>query len=171
MRYVKNRSSGVTLIELIIVIVIIAIVAAFAVPSFQEVVRRNRIMGYTSEFVTAVQTARSEAIKRGNDVSLKANRIDGDFAGGWKMIVKTFHGEDLVLQEYGVLSNAVVTLGGMPADGKIVFDSRGGVTVGGTRGAHIFVIHEGCISRGEGGRHIIVNSVGRARTELEGCVS
>jgi prepilin-type N-terminal cleavage/methylation domain-containing protein len=168
MRYVKNRSSGVTLIELVVVVIIIATLAAFAIPNFKSVVRRNRIMGYTSEFVTALQAARSEAIKRGSSVSLVAN--DGsDFANGWQMITKTFGDEDLPLQESGALKSAKIRVAGMTPDG-IVFDSRGGVRVGSSKGATITVIHEGCISSDEGGRRITVNPVGRARTEPEDCI-
>ncbi len=63
-------SHGLTLIELMVVVALVAILMAVAVPSFQGVVRSNRINGEINAFVGDLQLARSEAIKRGLPVSL-----------------------------------------------------------------------------------------------------
>ncbi|WP_417568312.1 GspH/FimT family pseudopilin [Marinobacter sp.] len=58
-----QRSSGFTLLELIITIVILAIVASFAVPSFRETVLNNRLTSQINEASSLMSYARSEASK------------------------------------------------------------------------------------------------------------
>lgn len=58
-----QRSSGFTLLELIITIVILAIVASFAVPSFRETVLNNRLTAQINEASSLISYARSEASK------------------------------------------------------------------------------------------------------------
>ncbi|HET8801857.1 MAG TPA: GspH/FimT family pseudopilin [Marinobacter sp.] len=67
------RESGFTLIELLVTVVVLAIILTMAVPSFQETIRNNRVATETNTLVGAVQLARSEAAKRGVEVSLTAS--------------------------------------------------------------------------------------------------
>ena len=60
-----NRPYGFTLIELMITLAIAAIVMAIGVPSFQVMMRTNRIAAHTNDFLGSLNLARSEAIKRG----------------------------------------------------------------------------------------------------------
>jgi type IV fimbrial biogenesis protein FimT len=68
----KNR--GFTLIEVIVVVGIAAILMLVAVPSYTATIVRNRLASETNELVTALQFARSEAIKEGSAVSVCASR-------------------------------------------------------------------------------------------------
>lgn len=61
---------GVTLIELMATVAIAIILLGVAVPSFQSVIRTNRIASLTNELVAALNLARSEAITRGTTVTL-----------------------------------------------------------------------------------------------------
>lgn len=70
------RESGFTLIELLVTMVVLVIAVTIAVPSFQEVVRSNRVTTETNTLVSALQLARSEAAKRGAEVSLTATGAD-----------------------------------------------------------------------------------------------
>ena len=58
----SNR--GVTLIELLVTIALIAILATIAIPSFQEISKRNQIASQTNELVALIHMARNEAIRR-----------------------------------------------------------------------------------------------------------
>lgn len=71
------KNHGFTLLELMITLAIMAIMLSWAVPGFQEIIRQNRLTTETNELVTALNLARSEAIKRGRPVTVTA---DG---GGW----------------------------------------------------------------------------------------
>lgn len=72
---------GFTLLELIITIAIFSIIAGVAVPGFQNLIEANRVTTQTNNFLSALKTARSEAVKRGGPVTVSA--IGGDFGDGW----------------------------------------------------------------------------------------
>lgn len=90
-----NRSHGFTLIELMITLSIAAIVLALGVPSFQEMMRNNRAATHMNEFTSALNLARSEAIKRGQRVALcpSINQTSctgaSDWEDGWIVFVDT----------------------------------------------------------------------------------
>lgn len=64
--------TGFTLVELMVTVVVVAILLTVAIPSFQEMIKNNRISISTNEFVDIVQFARTEAIKRGTSVMIKS---------------------------------------------------------------------------------------------------
>ena len=65
-----NRNAGFTLIELLITLLVATIVMVWGVPSFQDVMRNNRLTSQTNELLGSLNLARSEAIKRGATVSV-----------------------------------------------------------------------------------------------------
>lgn len=67
----KNR--GFTLIELMITLVVLTILLSWAVPSFRTAIQNNRITAQSNSFLSALSTARSEAVKRGVRVSVCAS--------------------------------------------------------------------------------------------------
>ena len=64
------RPHGFTLIELLVVISVVAILLMFAAPSLVTFVQKNRIVSEVSTFSADLKFARSEAMKRGQSVSL-----------------------------------------------------------------------------------------------------
>ena len=56
------RSSGFTLLEMIVVVVILGITAAFAIPSWQRIQRDSRLKGVARDVSNALAYARSQAI-------------------------------------------------------------------------------------------------------------
>jgi type IV fimbrial biogenesis protein FimT len=60
----KNRAQGMTLIELLTAVLVVAILMGLAVPSFREFTQNNRTIAATNELVTALNLARSEALRR-----------------------------------------------------------------------------------------------------------
>ena len=81
MHFNVNRNKGFTLVELMITLAIAAILMALAVPSFNSTIKNNRISTQASELITSLNYVRSEAIKRGADVTI--GRADVNWENGW----------------------------------------------------------------------------------------
>lgn len=76
----KTRNAGFTLMELMIVLALAAVILSIGAPSFNEFRRNNRLTGVGNELLGAMQTARSEAIKRQVPVAVCPSDNPGDAA-------------------------------------------------------------------------------------------
>lgn len=63
-----KQHSGFTLIELMIVLAVAAIVLTLGVPSFQGIIERNGLAVQVNDFISSLNYARSEAVKRKQNV-------------------------------------------------------------------------------------------------------
>lgn len=80
---VRSRAGGFTLPELLIGVAIVGILAAFAVPSFNNLMVNERIKSAGLDAVASLTLARSEAIKRNGAVTLTPTSGTTAWAGGW----------------------------------------------------------------------------------------
>lgn len=64
----RQNNKGFTLLELMIVIALIGIIAALAMPSYQRMIERNRLKEAAEALKSDMQLARTESIKRSQDV-------------------------------------------------------------------------------------------------------
>jgi|JRYD01.1.fsa_nt_gb type IV fimbrial biogenesis protein FimT len=64
---------GFTLLELMIVLALAAVILAIGAPTFAEFRRNGRLTADANDFLTAVQVARTEAVKQQRTVSLCAS--------------------------------------------------------------------------------------------------
>lgn len=62
-----------TLIELLITIVVLTLLLAGGVPSFKQFIKNNRVTAQANTLVVAIQTGRSESVKRGTNVVVCAS--------------------------------------------------------------------------------------------------
>ncbi|MEQ4539917.1 MAG: GspH/FimT family pseudopilin [Billgrantia sp.] len=62
------KSSGFTLIELLVTIAVMSIIATIAVPGFQGMMAQNQLAGDYNVVLSGLNQARSEAIKRREEV-------------------------------------------------------------------------------------------------------
>lgn len=92
--------AGFTLIELMVTIALAAIILTQAVPSFNALVQNNRLISQKNEFISTLNLARSEALKRGTRVTVCASTDQttcdtADWEQGW--IVFSDRNSDQVL--------------------------------------------------------------------------
>lgn len=101
------NTRGFTLVELMVTLMVLAILLGVAVPSFRDAALGSRLTAYANDLVASAQVARSEAIKRNQDITLCASAggaacdEGGAWEGGW--IVRTEGGT--VLQRQPPLSD------------------------------------------------------------------
>lgn len=126
-----KKYSGFTLIELMITVVVIAIGAALALPSFEDITKRNRATTIANTMLSSLAYARSEAASRGT--SVQVGPTDGaNWANGWQIIVDGNNdgdfadgvGTDDVLKTYEGISNHSTLVQDIGA-GTIQFQASG----------------------------------------------
>ncbi|WP_310154748.1 GspH/FimT family pseudopilin [Luteimonas sp. 3794] len=122
-----GAAAGFTMVELMVTVAIIGILAVVAVPAMTGLINNSRLSGLSGEVVSAVQFARSEAVRRNARVTLCAS-ADGlacSNAADWSRWIvlapdNTSGGTDVVLD--GVAPGNAQVSG--PA-GRIVFRPSG----------------------------------------------
>lgn len=65
-----RRFRGFTLVELMVTIVIVAVLVAIGLPSFRNVIQRNRVSTASNDLLAGLAYARTTAINRGQLVSM-----------------------------------------------------------------------------------------------------
>jgi type IV fimbrial biogenesis protein FimT len=164
---------GFTLIELMITIVLAVIVIALAVPSFQDTIRNNRLVTQTNQFISALNLARSEAIKRGVRVTVcrsgdQTSCGSGAFDKGWIVFTDPNNNAALdageeIINVAGAAVGEVIITGNTNVANFVSYTADGisrlpsGAFQAGTFQIRVKSHHEG--------RNVIINSTGRVRTE------
>jgi len=77
-----NKFTGFTILEIMVVIAIAGVLMAVALPSYQAMVKNNCMTTGTNALVSSFQQARSEAVKRGTEVTISAGN-PGDSGNEW----------------------------------------------------------------------------------------
>lgn len=103
------RTSGFTLIELMVTIAIAATLLVIGIPSFVAFQRNSELTSVTNSFVAALGAARGEAMKRGRQ-AVVVPRTGNDWATGWTVFVDTdndqqFDGSDVLIVQQGALAS------------------------------------------------------------------
>ncbi|HLS05374.1 MAG TPA: GspH/FimT family pseudopilin [Wenzhouxiangella sp.] len=127
----QQASRGFTVIELLIVVTITAALLVIAVPNFRDLVKRNQMTNTSNGLVTALQLARSEAVKRKKKIVVCAS----DTAADTPVCGSDWHQGWLVLDDKGerlrvwpsVSENIKIGAGDSEDEDvdKVVFSRRG----------------------------------------------
>lgn len=127
----RKYQQAFTLIELMITVAIAAIVLAIAIPSFNVQMLNSRSVALGEELASAINFARSEAVKRGARVSVcpsnNGTGCGGAWADGWIVFVDAAAADNAAA---GVIAAA-------PAEGVLRywngFDNRASIAVSGNK--------------------------------------
>ena len=167
-----KQASGFTLLELIVAISIAGVLMSMAIPSFNDMMRNNRLTTYANELVTSLNIARSEAVKRGVTVTVaKTSATSSSYwsASGWNVFVdnngnKTFEtGTDDLLRTYDKFPNAFILVGNGGIVNYITYQSDGTSNTGGTFALCNISDGNGIPPKPYTSKLIIISPVGRIR--------
>lgn len=111
----QRRSSGFTLIELVVTIAIASVLLMIGVPSFVAFQRNSELTSATNSLVAALGAARGEAMKRGRQ-AVVIPRTSNNWTAGWTVFVDTdnnqqFNGSDVLIVQQGALASYFTVTG------------------------------------------------------------
>ena len=170
----KRAQTGFTLLDLLTTITVLGILLAVGIPGFASIIRNNRIASSTNELVVALTYARSEAMKRGDPVTVCPSEDDdacagsNDWSTGWFVFVdQNFDGardeDEPILQVWSGVT------GGLDLDSSLQFIQYA------STGLTTPVITNGSFELmkpgygGEDARCIRIGNTGRISTERANC--
>jgi type IV fimbrial biogenesis protein FimT len=175
----RLAASGFTIIELMMAVAIAAILATIAVPSFSGSIARNRVSSISSDYVAALNVARSEAIRRSRPVTLLSKGTSGSFTEGWEIITDengdgakpstVTDSDGRVLRDHEAIYSSL-TLKGVNADNSansgihVIFNSRGVLNGGSPQ--YFSLCHTNTAIKG---RKVTVFASGRIKVEEFTC--
>lgn len=189
-RIAPRRSAlGFTLFELMMTVAVAGVVLTLGVPSFVDMVRNNRAATNVNELLTAFSIARSEAIRRGLNVTV-CRSSDGvtcgdDWADGWIVFRDNAASDTAAPDEPDNATDPVLlrTWPAMPGTATVTtsvgagvtaadvewvrFTPRGGMRADGAMPIRYDIELEGC--SGQQMRRVILNTVGHATVTREAC--
>ena len=160
------RQRGFTLLELMSTVSIVAVLTTTAIPSFNDLVQRNRITTEINTFVAHLHYARSEAVKRGVRVVVcrSADELNCSRTEGWHKGWITFAdsnanrernaGESLLRVEAGEENGIIITSGRRR---RVVYQATGFSP--GTNGTYTFCDPK----HPEWAKAVILSNTGRIR--------
>lgn len=123
------KQQGLTLIELMVTMAVLAVIAAVAIPNFNIMMANNRALTLGEDVATALNFARTEAVKRGERVSLCGSTdgaaCDGSFADGWLVVVDSAASDDAA----AVTVDSVLRQWKAPGTNESVAATQGGNAV------------------------------------------
>jgi len=125
---VVREQRGLSLVELLAGLVILSVLVSVAAPSFSRMVAEQRLRQVGSELRISLATARSEAVKRNEAVSLI--KQGSDWSTGWCIEAgKTSNCSAQPIQQFNVASDQITVLkDGATAGTGISFNPWGRVT-------------------------------------------
>lgn len=97
----RKGTGGFSLVELLITLAVAAILLTLAVPSFQDYMANQRVRSASADLVSALNLARSEAVKRAADVSVVPT---AGWANGWVVKVGAIE-----LRKYSRVEGVAIT--------------------------------------------------------------
>ncbi|MEJ2347257.1 MAG: GspH/FimT family pseudopilin [Gammaproteobacteria bacterium] len=141
----RKQYIGFTLIELLVAMAVFAILVTVGVPAMKSFMRDNRLASQTNELVGALNAARSEAVRRGANVTVCSSTDEATCSGtnawatGWIAFTDldgniAINGSDAMIRVHGPVGGGdTITSQGFDTSGTAVntsyvqYNSRGNI--------------------------------------------
>ena len=132
-----KQQTGLTIIELMIAIAVLSIVLSIGVPSFERIMVTNQLAGQANNFISSINFARSEAVKRKQDIVICHTGPSNDCSGsdgyedGWMVYVDIDRdasfdsGTETIIWSNDELSSNLALTGDGNLQDEIVFRGSG----------------------------------------------
>ncbi len=160
------RRGGFSLIEVLLVLTLTAALLLLAAPGMRGFLAIVRLDAAITDFSGALALARSEAIRRGQRVSLRNLGGSRNWGAGWQMFVDTdsdgqLDAGETVLRRQAVLSAPLTLYGNTNYANFLAFKADGTANQVGT----FILCHDGVLAEGgqSRSRALIVSWAGRVR--------
>ncbi|MCB1624286.1 MAG: GspH/FimT family pseudopilin [Pseudomonadales bacterium] len=179
MKMVSQRSQlGYTLLELMTALSILGILVAVAAPSFSDYSRNSRALAVQNDIVTALNLARSEAVRRATRVTVCASSDGASCTGnttwnnGWIVFADgsgaagTVNApNDRVLQTYGDYPATIVQIPAATASSFYSFTATGSAVNTGA----LEMLPYGCTAGDLKRRRVAIIGIGTIRSTTLPC--
>lgn len=126
---VPVATRGFTLIELLVTLSVAAILVSIAIPNYQTLMANSRMSAQANDLITALNLARSEAVKRAANVTVCSSSDGATCTGVWEQgwIVSDAAGTPIRVQQ--ALAGSSTLTGGTDVASTITFTSNGRTTI------------------------------------------
>jgi len=165
----RRPGSGFTIVEVIVVLAVASIIIGIATPSFMSIIANNRVATASNELVTALNLAKSEAIRTGqNTVMCKSSSGDqcdssASWGDGWLLFTDTDNSDTVNNDERIIRVQSAVerslNFAYSGSNNAIAFNSNGRTNANGR-----FCFNNAY--KQENSRAVIITLAGRVRTEV-----
>ncbi len=163
---------GLTLIEIFMTLVILGILVSIAVPSYNALIQGYKARTLSTEFISSLALARSEAVRQNTNVAMCAaadanlNTCGTDWTHGWIVFVDNDGNGDIANNADKIKVHSALEQGTTvtAASSNIVYNSRGFVK----SGAGDYILNASDCA-GNDGRNINIANTGRVSITSVAC--
>ena len=172
-----KKYHGITLIEFLITTTLVVLALSIAVPSYKTYVDNARVTTTSNAFIGAMHLARSEAIKRGQPVSVcaaantqqTACTTTGNWANGWLVFINTGSGQPANTASIIQKHNPINGQNGIASAQSILTFDQAGASATGTESLNIGPIS--CSQSHAKTQAITIGTTGHINTNTISCQS
>lgn len=166
----RRRGGGASLVELLVVLALAGILAGIVMPSFSEILRRQRLRTAANDLLAAIDLTRSQAIARGAKVLMAPLEPAGDdWRLGWVVFVdqngnRRPDAGELLIYHHGPIADGIsvtskFSSGAAPT--YVAYNGAGRVcSAGNSLAARWGTLS---LAQGDDARNIKINMLGRVR--------